>query len=285
MKCENCGHEQTSGKFCGKCGNALIAQVSTNPGPTFQQVAHAQTVNSTQTAAPAYQAPSDPNLHVEKVKETSKQYWTYFLEYLKKPSAILESYDKNFVNALITFAIFSLLTALSINDIIGYFIGPVDEFGSMFAQESFKPSFVKILLYAVIALGVVFALSIGSLYAISKFFGPQTQFKPLVSMFGTYLIPMSLVMLAAFLLLLIDSRGIGSTLFGLGLLFSIFIMPLFLVTTLVNQNSRQIDSFYAFIAYAVLFAIGLSIILSVFVDSTIGSMLSEMYDLYNDFGF
>ncbi|TWT27749.1 hypothetical protein [Planomicrobium sp. CPCC 101110] len=279
MKCEKCNHEQTTGKFCGKCGNALVAQTSTNTGPTFQQVSTAQPVISAPSAAPTYQAPTDPNLHVEKVKETSKQYWAYFLEHLKRPSTILERYDMNFINALITFAIFALVTALSINDMIGYLIAPVDEFSEMFVEESLKPSFVKILLYVVVALGVVFALSIGSLFAVSKFFGPQTHFKPLATMFGTYLIPSILVVFAAYLLLLIDSRGIGSTLFTLGLLFSIFVMPLFLITTLINQKSQQIDSFYAFIAYIVLFAIGLSIILSVFVDATLSDLISQINDL------
>lgn len=283
MKCEKCNHEQITGKFCGKCGNALLAQTSVNTGPTFQQVSTAQPVTSAPSAVPTYQAPTDPNLHVEKVKETSKQYWAYFLEHLKKPSTIIERYDMNFINALITFAIFALITALSVNDMISYFITPIDDFAGLFVEESLKPSFVKILFYVVCALAIAFALSIGSLFAVSKFFGPQTHFKPLITMFGTYLIPSVLVALAAYLLLLIDSLVIGRTLFVLGLLFAIFVMPLFLITTLINKKSQQIDSFYAFIAYIVLFAVGLSIVLSVFVDTTLTGLISQINELFGGY--
>ncbi|MGI2327585.1 hypothetical protein [Planococcus sp. YIM B11945] len=279
MKCENCGHEQASGKFCGKCGNVLTAGGT----PSYQAVQE-QPINTAQSAAaaPAYQAPAEPSIHVEKVKETSKQYWNYFLVHLKKPSSILENHHQHFINGLITFGILALLTALGLYDMVSYFFGPVDDFGSVFEQESLKPSFFKILLYTVISVAVVFALSIGSLFAISKFFGPQTQIKSLVAMFGTYLIPVILVMLASYLLLLIDSRGVGSSLFFLGLLFSIFILPLFLITTLVSRSAHHIDAFYSFIAYIVLFTVGLSIVLTIFADSSISNFMAEIMD-YSSF--
>lgn len=123
---------------------------------------------------------------------------------------------------------------------------------------------------------VVFALSIGSLYAVSKFLGPQTSFKSIASMIGTLLIPMCLVMLAAFLLLLIDSYGMGSSLFLVGTLFSIFVLPLFVITTLLNKQSQLVDAFYAFIGYVLLFTIGISIVLSIAVDSTLSELLFEL---------
>lgn len=281
MKCEKCGHEQQAGKFCGKCGNTLVAQTTASPGPALQNVSQANAVPAS-AGAPAYQnqASTDPNLHVEKVKETSKQYWGYFLGHLKQPSSILSDFNKNFINSLITFAIFALITALGIYDIVTYFMGPVDEFAGIFAQESIKPSFFKILLNVVLALAVVIALSLGSIYLVSKFFGPPTQFKTLTTIYGTYLIPMTLIVVAAYLLLLIDSRGIGSSLLMIGLFLSLFVMPLFLITTLVNQKPRQLDSFYAFLLYIAMFMIGLSIVLSVLLDSTFSDVLTELNGLF-----
>lgn len=281
MKCEKCGHEQATGKFCGKCGGALVAH--NTDGGTAQGTSYtSQPAASVQApvAASVYETPADPNLHVEKVKETSKQYWGYFLEHIKRPSAIFTDHNKNFVNALITFGIFALIIALGINDLISYFIAPVDDLSNLFVQESLKPSFIQILIYSVISLAVVFALSLGALYAVAKFAGPQTPFKTLATMFGTYLLPASMVLFAAYLLLLIDSRGIGTSLFLMGILFSVFVMPLFIITSLVAQKSRQIDSFYAFIAYIALFTVGLSIVLSVLVDSTLNDFLSQLYELF-----
>lgn len=274
MNCTKCDHEQHSGKFCGRCGNELTT-VNGAEKSTADFGGAANPVEAG-TAAPLYQVKLESSLDVEKVKETSKQYWVYFLEHLKSPSKVMVDPDKTFWNAIITFVIFTLLTTLAVNNIIGYYIGPVDSLGSIFEQASLKPSIIKVFSYVGIALIVVFALSIGSLYAVSKFLGPQTSFKSMTSIIGTLLIPMCLVMLAAFLLLLIDSYGIGSSLFLVGTLFSIFVLPLFVITTLLNKQSQLVDAFYAFIGYILLFTIGISIVLSIAVDSTLSELLFEL---------
>lgn len=282
MKCQNCSHEQSSGKFCGKCGGALIAQSSNIEEPLLHQTsAQKEPLLAQSTAAAASpQAPIEPSIHVEKVKNTSKQYWSYFLEHLKNPSSILKNPEKNLVNAIITLAIFALLTALGIYDFMSYFMAPINEFGSFLEQESLMPSFFQILFYTIISLAVVFALSIVSIFLVTKFFGPPTQFKPLITMLGTYLVPVTVVMLAAYFLLLMESRTFGSSLFILGISFSVYVLPLFLVITLVNQRPHMIDSFYAFIGYIILFTVLLSIVLSIFVDSTLNELFSELYDMF-----
>jgi hypothetical protein len=97
-------------------------------------------------AAPAYQLPTEPNIHVEKVKETSKQYWTYFLQYLKRPSLIFDHASSNFVNAIISFLVFALLITLSLHKNIGLLAAPFSGLNTLSEQESIMPSFFPYLL-------------------------------------------------------------------------------------------------------------------------------------------
>src|SRR5690606_36924088 len=122
MKCPNCQHEQDTGKFCGKCGTAMIVNnggVAANTAPPAQDSTAQFTAATPGTAAPVYQAPAEPNQHVEEVKATSKQYWSYFLQYIKKPGSIVERPDGQMVNALITLGIFALIFSMAIYKDLG----------------------------------------------------------------------------------------------------------------------------------------------------------------------
>lgn len=277
MKCEVCNHEQLSGKFCGKCGNTLLANPAASQVPEFQNATtEGPSTHSAATAA-AYQAPVDPHVHVQKAKETSKAYWNYFLESLYNPSKVLNEKDQNFGNALITFAIFALITSLGMNKLANSLLTIFGDFGV-------GPSFIDVFLRVTLAVAVLFALSLGSLYVVSKLFGPQTPLKTLVTMMGTYLVPASVLVLATVGLLLIGSLGFGSSLFFFGLFFAIYVMPVILIGSLINQKSQKLDKFYAVSAYVVIFSIALSILFNIYAESTIIPMVETVFSLLNPYG-
>lgn len=281
MKCSNCQHEQDSGKFCGKCGTVLTAQAGGMEESPLQKTQEESTsFSATATpsaAAPVYQAPVEPNQHVEKVKETSKQYWNYFLQYLKKPGSILEQPSNNLVNALITIAVFALIFSLAIYKNLSIVLQPFEEIGGIFGEsQNMMPSFFSVFFSSVLCIALIFLLSSASLYLVNKFAGPDKSFKNIISAFGTLLIPSTVLMIVAYVLLLIESLIIGNVLAIASLSFSISVMPLYLMTALLKQSSKAIDSFYAFIAYIIIFAISLSILMSVFFDSTIGQYIDAI---------
>lgn len=277
MKCTNCNHEQAAGKFCGKCGSVLEAhsagagQSSISESATEKAAPSMYTATPSSAGAPPYQQPAEPNQHVVKVKETSKQYWSYFLQYVKNPSSILAHSSANFTNSLITIAIFALIFSLAVHKNLSLVIAPFEDFGSVFSDSSsMMPSFFSVLIGSILTIGIIFLLSIACLYAVNKFMGPNIPFRNIVTNFGTLLIPSMVLLLVAYLLLLIESLVIGNSLFVLAVTYSIFVMPLFLITSLLAAKQQIVDAYYGFISYIVVFGIALSITVSILFDSTLG---------------
>lgn len=281
MKCTNCNHEQATGKFCGKCGSVLTAQsVVTDQSSTPETVATYIAAPSN-AAPPQYQVPVEPNQHVVKVKETSKQYWAYFLQYVKNPSSILTQSSANFTNSLITIAIFSLIFALAVHKNLSFVMAPLQEFGGLFTDStSIMPSFFSVLIGSVLTISVVLLISIACIYAINKFMGTNLPFVNIVTSYGTLLIPSMVLLVAAYLLLTIESIIIGNFLFSIAVSYSLFVLPLFLITSLLTAKKQSIDAYYGFISYIILFSVAISITVSVLFDSTIGKYMEMFGDFF-----
>lgn len=277
MKCPNCQHEQDTGKFCGKCGAGLVAQSTVEA----QRTAVSPEPAGYSASTAVHQSPVEPNQHVEKVKVQSKQYWNYFLQYLKKPGSIIDQTADQFVNALITMGIFALFFSLAIYRNLSVALSPVDNFGGFFENsQSLMPSYFSVLLSTVLTLGLIFALAAGCIYVVNKFAGPDESFKNIVTNFGTLMVPSVVLLLIAYVLLLISSMTFGNLLLFISLSLAISIMPLYLITALLKKAAKSFDSYYAYLSYIVLFAIGLMIIMTVFFDSTIGRYINDLDSLF-----
>lgn len=284
MKCPNCQHEQSTGKFCGKCGTTLMAnagEMSANSAHDAQQPTAQFTASPQGTAAPVYQAPTEPNQHVEKVKATSKQYWNYYLQYIKKPGSIVEQANGQFVNALITLGLFALIFTLAIYKNLGAVLAPVDQFGGMFgASESIMPSFISVLLTTAFSMAVFFGLAAGCIYLVNKFAGPDESFKTIVTYFGTLAVPSVALALTSYVLILMNSMVFGNILLIISLSLTLSLMPLYLITVLLKKTMKSFDSFYAYLSYTVLFSVSSAIVMVVFFDSTIGRYIEDLEELF-----
>lgn len=283
MKCSNCQHEQDTGKFCGKCGTVLTAQVGEATGNTAppNQEPTAQFTAAPNASAPVYQAPAEPNQHVEKVKETSKQYWSYFLQYIKNPGSIVEQPAGQLVNALITLGLFALIFSFAIYKNLGTVFAPVNEFSSFLgSSQSAMPSYFSVLLTTVFSLGVIFMLAAGCVYIVNKFAGPNESFTNIITFFGTLTVPSLVLVLAAYVLLLIESLVFGNFLLLASLSLTLSVMPLYLITSLLKKTVKAFDSFYAYLSYIVLFGVSFTIVMTVFFDSTIGRYIEDFQNLF-----
>ncbi|MFD1031896.1 zinc ribbon domain-containing protein [Metaplanococcus flavidus] len=281
MKCSNCQHEQASGKFCGKCGTVLTAHTGEAAGNTVPPNQEPTPQFTADASAPVYQAPTEPNQHVEKVKATSKQYWNYFLQYVKNPGSIVEQQAGQMVNALITLGIFALIFSLAIYKNLSTALQPFNEMGGFFGtSESIMPSYFSVLFTTVFSLGVIFALAAACVYLVNKFAGPDASFASVVTMFGTLTVPSVVLVVAAYLLLLIESLVFGNILLLISLSLTVSMMPMYLITVLLKKSSKAIDSFYAYLSYIVLFSVSFTIVATVFFDSTIGRYIEDLQDLF-----
>ena len=277
MKCPNCQHEQDAGKFCGKCGAALVAK----PIGEAERPAMATEPTGYATNATVTQAHAEPNQHVEKVKVQSKQYWNYYLQYLKKPGTIVDQPNGQFVNALITMGIFALLFSLAIYKNLSMALSPMQDFNDFFGSSpSLMPSYFSVLFGTVITLGFIFALAAGCIYLVNKFAGPDESFNSIVTSLGTLMVPAVALVVLAYVLLLISSMSFGNLVLFISLSLAISVMPLYLITALLKKATKSIDSFYAYLSYIVLFAVGLFIVMTVFFDSTIGRYINDLDDLF-----
>ena len=268
MICVNCGQQQESGKFCGKCGTKFEATSAqpTEPVPnqnTTTEIA-ATTVETEQpTAVPT--EPAEPNMYIENTKQKSKLYFKYFMQHLKEPSLAKNQGEIQYSNGLISICLLAILIGLSFFTAIGT---------AVFYAPSFFSIFIGILFFSLASM----ALVVVTLWLINNFFGPQYSFKSIISLYGGHLSPVLLVGVASLLLMLLKSYTFGSLSLILVFIFSISLLPLYLISVLLTKKSSSVDPLYGYVIYIAAFSIFFMIFTVILADSTIGSLL-------NDFGY
>ncbi|CAM4117103.1 Yip1 family protein [Lederbergia lenta] len=273
MICTSCQHEQNTGNFCGKCGNKLVDQDA-------EKISAETVTTATQQSAATgdhVAQPTQPNVHIEKVKDTSKKYWSYFTHYMKQPARIFENQQQEFVNGVISIGIFAFLIGI----ILYSFVQSVarstfGSYGSLLMKEYAGPTFFTAFGSVFIFTIICMILVTFSLFIIGKFFGPGYTYKEIVSHYGTHLIPFILLLVISFILILLKSYVAGNALLSIVLLFSIIILPLYIVGKYLAQKSSLIDPLYAFIIYIVLFGILFSIFTGIMMDSIVGEILDDL---------
>lgn len=288
MICESCGNEQTSGKFCGKCGTMLTNK--TPPEQTSENIVEAPAQEASAEAAAAHaiagqpQHPTEPNVHVEKVKETSKAFLNYFLHYLKHPSHIFQNQQQEFANGLISIALFAVIVGITFYNAGETFLKLLFEdafLGSDYILEAAKPSFMTVFPKVVIFILLSMAVVVFSLFVINRFFGPGYSFKEIVTVYGTHLIPFIIVLIFSFLLLLLKSYTVGNILLIIGISYPISTMPLYIIGRYLSKRATGIDPLYSFFSYIILVTVLTGIIIAIVADSVMGNLLDTIKQFEN----
>lgn len=277
MKCVNCGHEQESGKFCGKCGTTM--EITSNPAAEAGQRA---TVDSAPQQPTPPAPPAQPNEQIERVKKTSELYISYVKEFIRQPSRIFQVTDQQYVNAIITIAIILLLASYTVflavktfyKNTIGKASGLVDLIGgdigsAMLPKMEFFPVFSKAFMFFLVLL----AISVGISFAVTKLSKQQLNFKQLISIYGTLLLPVVGIVLLAFLSVLINKLIFGLAVLVFGFAIAVYVYPLRLVFTNFGGASK-LDASHKGLIYFVGFTFVCYVIASQYVKDVIDQIKS-----------
>jgi hypothetical protein len=252
LQCANCGHLNEDGKFCVKCGSKLGEE-----GISQQVAATAENHPYQQSSTVS----SQPNQHVENVKQISTMYASYFWQGIKNPTTTAKGAGENqFINALITIILYSVSVPLMIYigwKIIIYklFMTVYDAVGahSLFGEiaEGASPNdipdieeftFVDIVLKQSIFFLIGVLVIIAASYGIIKLAKVDVSFKAFIARFGTYMIVPTTVFLVGIVLCLIHiDLFLYCLLFGLLGMF--FVIPVTLLSFKRNSNSG-LDTIY-----------------------------------------
>lgn len=281
VKCTNCGFEQQEGKFCGQCGAPL--SVGDQEAVKVDATNESTSQGYGEQAAGAEASQSAPvsdvkdNEALDKVKQVTKTYGTYYVKYLKRPSRIF-SEKVDFKHGLISMTIIVILMALSVALLIRNFMQPYEGFAGMFSDSSYNvgPSFFAMFGYAMVFLVICMAIIVFLIYVVNQFFGTAYTFKEMSSVYGAHLVPAITVTGVAFILILLKSNTFGSYLLFTGFGLVVWLFPLYLISSLLSRRTRNIDPLYGYLIYIVLTAIAFIIFALILVDSTFGRVLDQI---------
>ncbi|MDY0404605.1 zinc ribbon domain-containing protein [Virgibacillus sp. 179-BFC.A HS] len=309
MKCSNCGYEQNEGKFCGKCGAPMpVADGASHETETTENhekllpekqdtVQHAnsrqesderkEVVSENQTAhleqqtgqkQPTYEesiasSRTSPDA-IEKVKHTSKAFWTYFTHHFKRPSDIFQSGDKQFKNGLI-----SVLLLIVLLSITAYLLMR-DLYAATYYPQTWGAPDFDVPSYAagsVFALMIILTAMVIALILITlKILGVSLNFKTIVSIFGAHTVFINVVACIALLLVLVKANSLGTIFFITAITMLITSMPLYLISNLLTKYAKTFDAYYGYLLYLIFAAIAFAIYFLVVADSIFGNILDSI---------
>ncbi|WP_029271113.1 YIP1 family protein [Virgibacillus alimentarius] len=284
MKCIKCGFEQMEGKFCGQCGTSLSKEIhGTNLSEKegeLKKEEQAATVDNTSTQN--FQEETKGASHQQAlnhtVTEKTKMYGSYFVNYLKQPSIAFSTRGEAFTHGLISMAIVAFLMALSFYLLVRNFARAAFEgYGDLFTDAYYSgPSLFSVFVYAFIFMIISMGIVVILLYIINHLFGTAYQLKEMIGIYGTHLVPIIVLTGVTFLLILLKSNTIGGylLLFTLGLVLTSF--PLYLISSLLTRQSKNLEPLYAYLIYIISVAIVFGIFVFVMMDSAFGRMLDQI---------
>lgn len=273
MQCPNCFQQTEQGKFCTNCGalipqdeSAVSAESSVEPVESKQGTTEQQT-----------EEPKQTNDAAEKLKETSANFGHFFLTLVKKPSDAQRANGNDFVSAIISIILYSLLFALgyylTVDSILGTFMGNFsdDPFGNPSSSQSIP--FTDGFLWPFLKFIVLFAAIIALTYVGLKLTASEYSFLSTVAKYGGYLIPFLLLLVLGSILTLIGLYSIGITIISVSVFGALLLIPTFI---LLDQPSLGIDRIYLLIAIYILNILAAGLIMQ--------SITTSILQLLNPFG-
>ncbi len=242
--CPNCNHENQSGKFCERCGNNLANGASSQVAATSES-----------TRIPA------SNQYLETTKAISKQYFSYFVQVLKKPYSSSKSVgSEHFVNGIITMCLYALIIPLMFYFALKGILADMSSFGSsLFGEDvDVKPPFGDIVVKPFFAYLIFILLVTTFSFVAVKLGRIQTNFKEVTARFGSFLIPFVLILLIALIMCFLKIKlFLAFLLFGF--IGSVFIVPPLVIASFKQKSYEGLDTIYgALLTYILTFiAIGI----------------------------
>ncbi|MCA1055203.1 hypothetical protein LCM10_09405 [Rossellomorea aquimaris] len=270
MTCPSCLNEQNGGKFCGKCGTNLV-ETEGQPQPA----AHAE------TAATAQTAPVNTNENMQKAKEGVSKYWNYALGVLKNPSKALASNESQFLNGIITIAIFVVALSLSIYFLANkYYKEMFGGIGSLFSGDGMEAQSLPFFQMnsALVMFALLFILgAIVSVFLAAKLMSEAFTVKTVLARFGGVLVPLAAMNVLAMLFGLMGSIKFTLLFTGVSLLIAIVLMPTLVVYDRAVKSQRATKGVYWSLG-----ASAVSVLITYFIIRTsVLDFMDEFESLFN----
>lgn len=274
MQCTECGTYQEEGKFCGNCGGKLqeateTPEVSSPESEEAKQPAETSEVEGNEgTVAASEQA----NESVEKLKEVSSAYGSFFTHYLKRPADSFNNSENQFINGLINLSIIGVFLAITMHRLISNL---VNEVGYGFVEG---PSFFSTFLSILITYAIVTAIIITILFAVNKIFGTLASFKEIVAIFGVHMTLVVAISALALILSIVKANTFAFILIMITVMLVFSVIPLYIISHLLSKEPKNLDPLYGYLIYIVGVSITFAIVMSIFLDSTIGNFINDTLD-------
>ncbi|WP_427138236.1 hypothetical protein [Psychrobacillus psychrodurans] len=178
-----------------------------------------------------------PNAHVDNIKRKTKIYSSYFIQQLKKPDHAYNRGESVFTSSLVSIILFTALVTISL------FLFTTNSYWSN------SPSFLSFFMDAFLLTIFIIGLVIFSTFLISSFFGPQNSFKTIISFYGGQLSAPIISATISIFLMLVKSFTYGNAILTIYLVFSLFILPLYVISFLLTKNHSGVDPHYKDLYY------------------------------------
>lgn len=252
MYCENCKKKIEKGDVCPDCGNTLAAAET------------AATTTTTEEVTSETKAADD---FAEKVRETGSNFGQFFITLVKKPSTADETETENFIPALITLGIFSLILSFSF-----YFL--IRSTAGIFMNISFFEHFFFPWISFIILLGAVASITFLAL----KIDEQIVDYKQTLAKYGAYAVPFLLLSVLGFIFVILNVGSLAIAVISLSLAGILFVIPTLIITKYSAQKYDQIFLLIGTYAAALLVSGGiLRFILQSFIKSMIVGMFGGLF--------
>ncbi|WP_368652767.1 hypothetical protein AB4Y30_13640 [Ornithinibacillus sp. 4-3] len=283
MLCPACGHEQETGKFCGKCGTALTenqANQSSSGISNEEKVQDSIIENqdsvdmSRENVAIKQEEPAkektvdeqlaQSNVNMEVIKEKTMNYWNYVVDYAKQPSKVFNYKQHELLSAIITILIFTFFISLTVFSYLKFFSAEV------FYLSSEGIKFFPVIFYTGLFILLTMGIATLCLFLVIKLFGPDYVYPKIITIYGTKLIPMIAITLVALFLTVVRLFTAGNMMLTIIFIFAILAIPLYILGKALQEKTKVLDSFYASVVYVVGFILIYSLFLYVISDTVLG---------------
>ncbi|MFT9817785.1 hypothetical protein [Lysinibacillus sp. NPDC056185] len=255
---------QETGNFCGKCGtnlNETVTQPQTSaPVKEDNQPKHEQQTEMVSSI--------NSNEKLEKLKNESSQYMSYFMDQMKQPSKNFFDTVAHFKQNIISIAVYLVLCSA----VIYAFLSNMGYEGDLGIVE--LPSKTSIIFKLDLLVLLMIGFGMLSAFITTNLFGPEASIKTIVSQCASYFAVPIITLIITILAILIDSVYIGLIFLAISLLLVMLVIPMFVVVMSLQKQSKKIERFYAY-----LISLAIIVILNfIFYIVLMQSVISNMFE-------
>jgi len=275
MQCPECKHNNDGGNFCEQCGTKL------DPGGYQGESSKVENLGVKYGQEQVVPRPNQqPNRYLEGAKNTSKMYFSYFLQVLKKPYASSKTIGaEQFKNAIITMVLFAIIIPLIIYFGIKFLASSVNDFDYTFGSNvTVQPQFVDFVIKPFFAYAVFILLVVSFTFISIKLGKINVTYKDVVSRFGAFLIPFVALLVLGLIMSILKMKLFILVLF-LGLFTSLCTLPPLVIASFKKENQAGLDVIYGTLLTYILTGITIYIMSNMLFEA-IKSAISNMFPTF-----